>query len=311
MVAAFTSDDLLSRIKARCSIPATEGRLSDAEIFAICDDVMLTSVGRDIYDADDGRWATTAADVAITASTATYRIPERALGSNIDRVSFVDTAGNEWPANYVDRSEIPLWNWGGNSATQFSEYTIDGDFVRVLPTPSQSSGYIRIRYQRDPSALVAVSACGLISSKTTTTIVIAASPSAFGTTLTVDVVEGTTSGDVIMQSASATRSSTTITIAAGVNTEVAANDYVCLAGQTCVPPIPRVAFPWLAVKASHEVMNALGDFEGARALEATVALRRQEARDLLAERSRTRPKVINRNSPLRTAGMTRSTRWRV
>lgn len=308
MVAAYTSDELLSRVKARCQIPATEGRLSDSEIYAIADDVMLTSVGRDVYDSDDGRWCVTASDVAITAGTATYRIPSRAYGGNVDQVSFVDASGNEWSSGYVDREEIPSWTSGG-TASEFYRFTLEGDHIRVLPTPSQSVGYIRVRYQRDPSRLVAVSACGLVTTKNATTITISAAPAGFGSTLTVDVVEGTPSGDTLMLDASATRTTTVITISAGVNSEVAAGDYVCLAGETCIPPLPRVAFPWLVAKCSHETLIALGDMEGARALEGTVLLRRQEVRDVLAERSRTRPKVINRNSPMRTAGMPRRARW--
>jgi hypothetical protein len=304
VVAAYTSDDLLSKIKARCQIPASEGRLSDTEIYSIADDVMLSSVGRDIYDADDGRWLASVYDISIVAGTAQYRLPDRAFGSDVDTIHIVDASGDEAPSSYVDRTEIALWMGSNAFSTGVYRHTIEGDQIRILPTPTQSTGTIRVRYLRDPSRLVPVASAGLVSSTTSTTIVIASAPSAFGTTpaYRIDVVEGTPSGDLLMQDASATRSTTTMTILAGVSTSVAAGDYVCLAGETCVPPLPRAAFPWLVAKASHEVLVALGDRNGADLLAPTVVARRQEVRDILAERSRQRPKVINRYSPLRGAG---------
>ena len=307
MVAAYTSDDLLTKIKARCQLPASEGRLSDAELFSIADDVMLASVGRDIYDADDGRWLASSYDLSIVAGTAQYRLPDRAFGSDIDTIHIVDANGNEEPSNYVDRADLALWSGASAFNGGVYRHTVEGDQIRILPTPTQSVGTIRVRYLRDPSRLVAVSACGLVTSTAATTIVIATAPSAFGTTpaYRIDVVEGTPSGDTLMQDASTTRSGTTMTVSAGVSTSVAAGDYVCLAGETCVPPLPRAAFPWLVLKASHEVLVALGDRQGAELLAPTVVARRQEVRDILSERSRQRPKVINRYSPLRGVSMQR------
>jgi hypothetical protein len=83
VVAANTADDLLVRVKARASIPATEGRLSDPDILAIADDATRSTVARVLYNSDDGRWVKTQADVALVVDQSAYRLPERAMGGSV------------------------------------------------------------------------------------------------------------------------------------------------------------------------------------------------------------------------------------
>lgn len=313
MPAALTSDALLARIKARAQVPAADGRLSDAEIFAICDDVIRDDIGLAAYEADDGRWLQTAADVTVSSGVATYRVPTRAWASGIQTVSLIDTNGNEIPLPRVDHSEIPEWTSGG--IWQNPRFALDGAVIRLLPTPTDSLYSLRVRYIRRPNTLVAVSACGLISGTSSTTLTVSNSPT-LAASPTIDVIRGTHDADSLGDSIATTYSDPTITYTAGDLATSgayapAAGDYACLEGTTCVVQVPDVAVRYLTLRASAEVCDALGDEGGFARCAAQAADARRQLDLAISERSRVRTKVIPKNTPLRSAGGRggRSRRW--
>ncbi len=314
MPAAVTSDALLTRIKARAQIPSTEGRLSDAEIFTIVDDLILSSVGREVYDADDGRWVRTAADVSLTSGTGAYRLPTRAMAGGVDEVIVIQ--GTElYQLDYVDRSDV--WEWG--TATGMPRaFTIMGDVITLLPTPA--SGYsLRVRYLRRPSKLVAVQECAIptvVGSTTLTASLISAVAAGGWTSPTViDLHQSIHHGEALEDDIAVSFSGSTITRTSGTFTTtgayaVTAADapYAALAGKSCVVQVPDVAIPYIADLAARDVCVALGDMEGADRSASLAEQRRKEMMSVISERSRQRPKVVPRNSPLRVASQ-RSSRW--
>lgn len=311
MVAAITADQLLSRIKARAQVPANDGRLTDAEIYSICDDLITTQLGRAVYDADDGRWIKTADDVSITSGTHSYRMPDRAWASGVDQVLLVTSSGDQTPLDYVDRSAIWEWEQGGIWASP--RYTIVGDVIRLLPTPTDSSYSLRVRYVRRPSRLVGTSSCAQISSLTSTVITASSVPSAWTSSETIDVVEVNHNVEALEDDVAVTISGSGLTRASGTFTTsgaygIAASDYACLAGTTCVVQVPDVAIGYLAELATRDVCIALGDREGADMRASTAERARSDMEQAMAERSATRPKVIPSNSPLRLAGQSRRRR---
>jgi hypothetical protein len=316
---AVTTDALLTRIKARAQVPATEGRLSDAEILTLVDDLIVSSVGREAYDADDGRWIKTAADVALTASLATYRLPTRALGGGVDEVILVDSAGNPAQLDYVDRADV--WEYGTSTGVPVA-YALLGDVLQLLPAPSSSSYSLRVRYVRRPSQLVLVAACAGITSLTSSVLTVSSPPSAWSSaTVVVDLVEAVHHGEALEDDVTCTGNSgpTTLTRSSGTFTTTGAyaitatathhfSVYACQAGQSCIVQVPDIAIPFVADLAARDVCVALGDMEGADRSASLAEQRRREMSAVISERSRTRPKIVPRNSPLRVAGM-RAARW--
>lgn len=306
MPAAITADQLLARVKARAQIPSTEGRLTDAEILALADDAILLSLGREMYDADDGRWIQTAADADVTSGTADYRIPARAWSSGVDSVALIDSQGNEIPLAYVDRTEIAMWQQGGLWAAPC--FTILGDRIKLLPTPTDSAYDLRVRYVRRPSRLVLIEDAAQVKSVGPTTWDANTTvPSAWGATEILDYITGQT-GDSLADSVSTGYSTPNFTPAT-MPSELQALDYACLAGESCVVQAPDTAIPYLADLVARDVCVALGDNEGADRCAALAEQRRRDVSQALAERSRTRPKVINRNSPLRGGGQRGRRLW--
>ena len=309
MVAAYTTDDLLARVKARAQMPAADGRLTDADVFAILDDSIRSSVARIIYNADDGRTVKSQADQPITSGVARYRIPDRAVAAGVYDVVLVDSAGNEISSSYKDTSDIWRYQGGyGDGVGWKYDHTIEGDEIVLLPTPSQTDGSLRIKYRRRPSRLVPVSSCAVVSVVSPPPVpqiitTAAAVPLSWGADELLDLVEATPNADTLGDDvAGSVIGGTSVTVAAGVPDELAAGDFVCLAGETCVPQVPQAAIPFLTVLGAYEVCVTLGDREGAAGLERLVSTRKREAMALIAERSRERQVVINRSSHLRQGG---------
>jgi hypothetical protein len=315
VVAANTADDLLVRVKARASIPATEGRLSDPDLLAIADDATRSTIARVLYNSDDGRCVKTQADVALVVDQSAYRLPERAMGGSVYDVLIVDSAGNELSSNYVDSAEA--WRYRDSSVSESSPYahTIEGDTIILLPTPTQAGSSLRIKYRRTPSKLVQLADCAVVASVLSGTDLAYASVPATGwgngTDHVVDVVQASPHGDSLEDSVFVTvvSASSKFTRAAGAWAStgadaIAGGEFVCDAGFTCVPQIPAAVFPFLVALTTYETLIALGDAQGAADLVPIVELRKREAKALTAERNRERAVVINHDGHLRS-GRTR------
>lgn len=306
-VTAYTSDDLLTRVKARAQVPGADDRLSDSDILAIADDAIRSTVGRIVWNADDGHLVRTQALQAIAADVSDYRIPDRAMSSAVYDVLYVNAAGDEWSLPYLDSAEA--WRLR-NDAIDVSEgagryrYTIEGDVVRLLPTPTQAQGSLRIKYRRRASRLVTVAECAPLTAAGASTLT-GTIPSAWSSPITLDVVRGGPSGDSIEDDVACTFSGSTITRSSGTwDTSGAyapgSGDYACQAGETCVLPVPEEAVPFLTVLVALEVLIVLGDGAAIAAMQQLVAGRRRELVSLLEERSREDVAIIPRHSHLRS-----------
>ena len=296
MPAAITADALLTRAKARAQMPAADGRLTDAEILAIADDLITTSIGRAVYDADGGRWLKTAADVSVTSGRSEYRIPTRAWAGGIAEALLVRSDGDVIPLAPVDYDAIHEHQ---RASWQDPRYCVMGDVIRLLPTPTDSAYSLRVRYIRRPSRLVLVAACGAVSTLTSSAITTASIPTSWNSaTLVVDVVEATNNVEALEDDVTVTESGTNVlTRASGTNATtgayaIEAGDYVCEAGQTCVVQVPDVAIGPLADLLAAKMCRVFGDNELASQLlgEGREALR--DAEQAMANRTRTLQRAI-------------------
>lgn len=319
-VTGYTSDDLLSRVKARAQMPAADDRLSDAEILAMADDAIRSTVGRIIWNADDGRWVETYADVTISASVSDYRLPDRAIGEAVYDVLYVDADGDEHTLPYVDSADA--WRWRSDAAPGADggqyRFTIEGDTLRLLPTPSVTAGSLRIKYRRRPSRLVLLASCGALTAQPDdgdTAASVSAIPSVAtgiseGGPADFDLVRAAPGGAPLEDDIRCTWSGTTVTRSSGGWPTTGPNallyslpsgyaDYLCPVGKTCVVPVPAEAVPFLTALVALEVLTVLGDMAAVQSAAQIVAGRRRELVALVDDRSREDEAIIPRSSHLR------------
>lgn len=282
MVAAMTTTDLLGRVRAQAQLPSADGRLTDAELLALADEVLRTTCADLLVGARGQWWTTAATDVPITSGVASYAMPERALAEGLSDVLVVQGT-SQWSA-----PEIPLteaWRYRtthGGWASPYA-YAWRDDVVELLPTPTDSSYSLRLLYPRRPSRLVTAANCARVATTGTTSLVVASVPSGWTSAETVDVIGGA-NGRPRGQDLIASLASTTITLA--VPTGTAVGDYVCLAGETCVPPVSEVLFDVLTTSTVFRVLAAIGDPEGMSAASVIAQAAVARATSLVSPRNR-------------------------
>ena len=286
MVAALTTADLLSRVKAHAQLPTTEGRLTDAEILALADEVLRTTCSDLLVGARSQWWTTAAADVSIVSGTYLYAVPERALAEGVSDVLITDGT-HEWSAPEVTLAEAWRYREGHGGWDSPHAYVWRDERLELLPHPTATAYSLRILYPRRPSRLVTVASCAVVSSSTSTSITITtASPSGWASSEALDVISATTGRQRGVDLAGTSIGATNITLSAGVPTGTAAGDYVALDGETCVPPLPEPVFDVLTAATTLEVLMAIGDSDGLQAAGLRLQQRISRAQSLLSPRSR-------------------------
>lgn len=308
-IAAKTADDLISdlivaaQLRSSDSTTIDDGRLSNAEALRIASRLLSTQVAALLVAARQERWVSQASDVAITSGTDTYRVPGRALAAGVsDVVIYDDASGEEFDPPYLDGRDRHHYVNGrkGQWRSPYA-YTWQGDHIVLVPAPTETKYQLRVRFPRQPPRLVQTSACALVSSTTATTITTNATvPSAWASSETLDIVQGDPHGDVIgLDLAGTSISGTSITIAAGVPSEAASGDYVCLDGDSCVIPLPESVYSYLVDLLTVWALQRIGDPLAEQAKELAMATR-ASVQEVLEPRSRGERRVpIRRHSPLR------------
>jgi hypothetical protein len=312
LVQALTTDDLLTEVKDQCVLPTADGRLGSTEALAnvaICkmaSRVLRTVVADLLIACRQQRWVTntstqgdgTAAHLqSITSGTSYYAVPERALAAGVADVEILDASAS--PIAYWSAPEIPAqeaWRYRSNHGGWDSPYAYcwRDDEIELLPNPTSTQYSLRIGYPRGLLRLVPVASAARVASKTATVITTSAAvPSTWAASETLDVVRGGPNGQPrVIDIAGSSISGTSITITLGVPASVVAGDYVCLDGETCVPPVPDAVWPVLVDATSLEVLRALGDLDGIAAAERRAGESMRTAKEILSPRSRGASKKI-------------------
>lgn len=317
---AFTSDDLVARIRREARLPDASDILA-SDLLALADEEILTLIGDRIKARRAEHWVVIE-DHAVSQSVTnnvplTYDIPRRAFGRMLRSITMVTAQGAELPMIEID----PAQGWQGVPVPR--TYYFQDDKIVCAPLPGYT---IRFRYLRRPSQLVAVSEGAAISSATnSTSIVVTNAPSwltAFSgpfigpgpfPTAWVDVVRGDAPFslsyfDLALSAYSAPTvtfdSSTPIDTADFVDLGAVTNarqDYLCDRDQTVYPQLPEEMIPVLVSACVRRVLEEIRDAEGAAIAQTTLLARQKAAQDIIAPRNEQGArKLVNRFSPLRT-----------
>lgn len=312
---AWTSDDLVSAVRLRSRLPSATD-ISATEILGIADDEMSTTLADVVRNVDPSFWLATHT-ATVVSGTAAYALPVRAIGAGIERVELEDSSGNRQPV--VALNEHDIWRWSNGARdpmwTSHFAYVIEADELLLLPTPTSADAglTLRVRYQRQPSRLVAVSSAAAISGATTTTLVVTdPPPSAMSTAGSLlDVIRGTGSNepiatDVVVSSYSGgtitlTAAMTAAQVAA-ISTSTASGartDYVCVAGETVYPAVPTTLWPVLVRATVRTLLDELGDERGTARAQGILEQHIVAARSVVTPRTRQIPTFVNHGSYLR------------
>ncbi len=299
---AILTDDLITGVKRRITLPANRSLIQDADILAFADTVMRDRIVPMVLAARQNYYLTTSL-VAVTAELDTYDIPYRAVGRALRDVKY-SLDGTALRSQMKDLQQFEVEDLQNYADTGTPEgFYFQGDKLVLVPEPVSSSEGILYFYDLKVAKLVASSACVLVGGTAATTVTATGSvPSTFAADVEVDFLEArsghsTRAMDVTLSGVAGT----TLTFATGViPTDLVVGDYLALAGQSPVIQAPDEVFPLLETSVSGMVLDAISDFEGKAALEKDMARQDVNLRGILEPRVRGEPKkIINQHGLLR------------
>lgn len=251
---AYTTTNFLADVKLRAFIPVSQATFTAADTLLLADAETQTTVIPLLQSVKSDYWLTYK-DHTITASQANYDIPARAIGMALRDVQIVSSGG--------DVTSIPQINVEDVNTTVSGEpvaFYIKQNQVYLFPTPSSTTGTLRLHYYLRPAKLVQTTDAGLISTISTGSnyVTVASIPSAWTTSYTYDLIkQDGASEPLAIDQAATSIASTTITFTSTMPTSLRVSDYVALAGETPIPQIPAEVRPVLAQATAVRMMESM------------------------------------------------------
>lgn len=307
---------MLEAVRFAGGLPDGHPDYADARIRTEITDTMRTVFARSVVKSRGGYWLQPHV-FDLTADTAVYQIPHRALAGGVKSIHVrPSSTANYYPLEEVYADEVA------------SEDTSDGpprgyyllsDFFRLVPIPDSSDADGRIMYYvRPPRMVQEQTTAGIITAINTSTRValMATTPTdrdtgnAITSSTVVDVVSTTGSHELHVVGATLTNvtASTSVTFAAGTDlSRVVVGDAVRAADQSEWPMLPREFHRTLADATAAVILAG-----GIGALEKSGGLSGKVAKDIERFESLIQPRVKDNVKKLRPRfGALRGNRFRI
>lgn len=302
-----TSDRFLTGLKRRITQPATQQLLTDPDLLQMTDDTIRDKMVPLLLSVNQNFFVKTRLDVLVPYQK-DYEIEQRAIGRGLRDLKLVGIANEGYDGNVVDLAQIALEDehmWPGYS--QPVGFYFSGDTIMLVPAPVAAQYYLKQFFNMQPNQLVPVASAAQVQSVDFTNGVItcAAIPTTYLSGGVCDFVQGV-SGCSILEWGKTNTNVTANTISFDpddIPPRLAAGDYVTLERQSPVLNLPDESALLLESLVGHKVLYAIGDYDGAAAIQKDAELQEKNLLKILQPRIEGEPqKIINRNGLLRGRG---------
>lgn len=291
----YTTTDFLTSVRVRGSIPLTTNANnvnSNQNLLNLATEELhikllplIMSVREEFYVAK--------VDYAITAGQSSYAVPTRASGVALRDVHIImGNSINILPA--IDPNLVYTTDQG-----EVQGYYLEHNNLILFPTPSSTSGTLRLRYFMRPNRLAQTTDCAQISAvdPVANTVTVNALPSAWATGTVIDFIKST----VPYQCAAIDQAITNVTgsvlsFAGPLPTILAVGDWVAMAEFTPIPQIPQEFQPVLSQMTVAKALEANGDRDGSTQAFKDVTILQQNALTLITPRVQSQPKRVVGNN---------------
>lgn len=306
---ATTANNLIKRVLRRCfwRTDASTGLsdnapLSDADILAIADEEIKGDFAAQavLYD---GAWFYAEKGYSITADKPLYRLPDRLFGPLID-VTIVDSSGDETSLGRLHHTE--LGDWPGTRHRTF-DHLIQGDHIKLYPTPSTTADTLFLRYHREPGALVLVAnALQVVSTdEANKQITFGSDPaSLWSVNDYVDVIGNANSQHCLSYDnkiVGISGGDTVTLFESFANLGIAAGDWVVASGSSPVVQLPNELLSAYVKRVAAECLRAAGEREAFIAEDKAANDAWDDAQRLIEDRNDAEPdSIITHNSLIRS-----------
>lgn len=304
---AWTADDLITAVRRKARLPddvnGSNASLTDEDILSLANEATDSLVVPFIRQHRE-EYYVVREDFQVEPDRQEYRIPSRAQGQALRDVVLLNSGGDEVSIPYVPLEDVgtyresksPWWNAG-------SAFSIRGNQIILVPTPSDPNITLRLKYHIRPGRLV----------KTTQADRVDAAP-INGTTLTlttgpnvtwapgqeIDIIHGDSPFEYIQTATVSSLVGNTLTLSDPLDFAIPNQAYIAAKEESPVPQMPSEVHTLLITLTTAKCFDALGHFEGAAAMYAEGDREIKGLSELIEPRViGEHPVVLNWNSPLR------------
>lgn len=305
----LTTSDLVTAVRRKGQIPDGSD-YSDTEILAEADEVISGRMTEAVAGLSNGYFVRSV-DVTVTAGTARYAMPTRAVADTVESVSWVESA-YEIPLSRQRKSDVAYSH--GSSGSPYN-YVIDGSDLVLLPTP-QSSGTIRVRYMLRRSRLTSIGtnafAITSINTGARTVSFTGTVPAAWTAYATVDAfIDFVSATDYTHRAVDSQVTGTSQVGPVGtveadgqaLPSDLVVGDHVTTSGYTAIVQLPVELHGALSNATAASILFQRGFDSTAQRLDAMAARDIALYQRMAAERAKRDPiRMVNRGSMLRMRG---------
>lgn len=319
----WTSADLITDVRRRARIANEDQDYTDAVILREASDCIWDMPARLEVAARRGRkimeTTRSVTSEAITTGGGSYALPPMASADAISSVVWVDASSNVRRLDVVSVDQEPEYLGSATDTGDPTAYALLDREIRLYPTPSSSSGSLRIVYARRHPALVvandvrAVTTVATASAGTRTTFTLSsAPPSEIAVGSWVDltgyrVPHRTFYPDAVVTAVSGSDVTVNVayaTMAAAVDS-TAAHNYMQPSGSSYFVQLPLEFRKALGDMVAANILRQKGDRVGAADAEIASARSFQDQADFLSSRTKgSKPRIKNNWSLMRSHSKT-------
>jgi hypothetical protein len=275
---SFNTTQLASQITVKAALP--DQRYTDQEFLDLAYDVLITEVQPQIVNLREEYYVKHKFHT-VTTNQQAYLMPDRALGQKLREVKL--KVGSQ----VKDLPRISIEDVQSTNTGSVTSFFLESNYVYLQQTPASSGDTLDLSYYLQASKLVPSAEVARITAVDQTTgVVTAACPSTWTTSNTFDLTSAKNSGEnLAMDLAASAVSGTDITFAvADIPSGLAVGDYVSLANETYIVPVPDAAKAWFVSLVAAELLGAMGSLNEQQAMQAKAEQQRGQLVPLLVNR---------------------------
>lgn len=256
----YDTDDLLEAVKNSGMIPEAQSTgCQDQDILDHLSAVLQSTIALELMKIREEYYVTTER----LAAAQEVRIPHRAMGLKLRDLYYVSGSDRIY-LDPIPREELE----NHDEPTDVNGYYLEGAYIKLV-APSTVSGYVEAAYFMRPNDLVPTSEARQITNIVGQTLTLSSTvPATWDTADTFDIHSRYSGAELKVWDATAssmTTSTMVMTTPIGGTTfgthAVVIGDWVCLAGESVIPALPRELHPVLVRGACLRIAEALGDKE--------------------------------------------------
>jgi len=313
----YDTSDIIASAKRRALLPSSQNTFKDDDFLAFANEEMNLGLVPSVLKMHEDYFLFTEL-VPLTTDKTKYDIPYRATGNKIREVAFQDVNGNIFEMTRIGVGDLPFYN-GSHTYDRAYAYYIANNQICLAPEKMTNDNGVKLRitYYIRPNTLVLPEAVAVISSINTTTgeIQVSNLPTTFNTSQQFDFIKVKSPHKCLNIEVSATSinsTSKTITFATtDIPSDLAVNDHIALATESCIPQVPSDLHVVLAHRVAIRCLEALGDSEGLQNASVKLAELEKSMETVIDDRVEDSPaKVTNRHAILRRGLYSRRYRFR-